>query len=75
MFINFSWKGSGLDEVGYDASNGKVLIRIDPEYYRPTEVDLLLGDASKAKSELGWKNNISFKDLVKEMVLSDSKTT
>jgi GDPmannose 4,6-dehydratase len=68
------WTGTGVDEIGKDAANGEVLVRIDPRYFRPTEVDLLIGDASKAKKDLGWVPEISFHDLVKEMVASDLKT-
>jgi GDPmannose 4,6-dehydratase len=65
------WEGHGVDEVGRDAQSGKVLVRIDPRYFRPTEVDLLLGDASKALSKLGWKHTTSFRQLVAEMVAAD----
>jgi len=65
-----------VDEVGVDTSDeSRVLVRIDPAYFRPTEVDLLLGDPSKAKSVLGWQSNTSFDDLVKEMVEEDLKVT
>ncbi len=67
------WKGSDVDEVGVDERSGKPLIRIDPRYFRPTEVDLLLGDPSKAYRKLGWKHTTSFPDLVKEMVAADVK--
>ena len=65
------WSGSGLDEVGKDANTGKVLVEIDPRYFRPTEVDYLLGDPTKAKTDLGWSASILFSDLVKEMVEAD----
>ncbi len=65
------WKGKGVDEVGVDKRSGAELIRIDPKYFRPTEVDLLLGDPSKAMSKLGWQHQTSFTDLVKEMVETD----
>jgi GDPmannose 4,6-dehydratase len=65
------WSGAGVDEVGKDAATGKVLVRIDPRYFRPTEVELLIGDPAKAYKELGWKADISFHQLVKEMVASD----
>ena len=68
---HIEWKGKGTDEVGIDKNTGKVVIRINPDYFRPTEVDLLLGDASKAKRELGWEAKTKFKDLVKIMVKSD----
>ncbi|MEO1659111.1 MAG: GDP-mannose 4,6-dehydratase [Pseudomonadota bacterium] len=65
------WHGQGVDEVGRDTKTGDVLVKIDPRYFRPTEVDLLLGDASKAREILGWKHKTSFPELVKEMVASD----
>ena len=65
------WKGSGVDEVGLDADTGETLVKIDPRYFRPTEVDLLLGDPTKAHNVLGWKHTTSFKDLVREMFDSD----
>jgi GDPmannose 4,6-dehydratase len=65
------WKGEGVDEVGIDAKSGKVLVRIDPRYFRPTEVDLLLGDPRKAHQKLGWKHQTTFPELVSEMVASD----
>jgi GDPmannose 4,6-dehydratase len=65
------WSGSGVDEIGTDAKTGKALVKIDPRYFRPAEVDLLLGDATKAQQKLGWKPKVAFHDLVKEMVASD----
>ncbi|MGB3813680.1 MAG: GDP-mannose 4,6-dehydratase [Shinella sp.] len=65
------WDGSGVDEVGYERKSGKPLIAIDPRYFRPAEVDILLGDASKARDRLGWRHTTSFEDLVSEMVESD----
>ncbi|MBL8831617.1 MAG: GDP-mannose 4,6-dehydratase [Rhodospirillales bacterium] len=65
------WMGKGVDEKGLDAKTGEVLIEIDPRYFRPTEVDYLLGDPTKARTKLGWKHKTSFRDLVKEMVDSD----
>lgn len=67
------WSGAGVNEIGRDAKTGVELIRIDPRYFRPTEVDLLLGDPSKAKRLLGWTHTVSFKDLVREMVAEDLK--
>jgi GDPmannose 4,6-dehydratase len=67
------WRGKGIDETGVDSATGKVLVRIDPRYFRPTEVDLLLGDPSKAERVLGWKHTITFPQLVKDMVVSDLK--
>ncbi|MEZ4526600.1 MAG: GDP-mannose 4,6-dehydratase [Desulfobacterales bacterium] len=69
--ISIAWEGSGVDEVGKDAASGKVLVRIDPRYFRPTEVDFLLGDPAKAKTKLGWETKVSFDDLVKKMVRED----
>jgi GDPmannose 4,6-dehydratase len=65
------WSGEGADEVGRDARTGAVLVAIDPRYFRPTEVDILLGDASKAKRVLGWSHRTGFDDLVREMVEAD----
>ncbi|TWA92018.1 GDP-mannose 4,6-dehydratase [Bradyrhizobium stylosanthis] len=65
------WRGSGVEETGIHTKSGKTVIRIDPTYFRPTEVDLLIGDASKAREQLGWKPKRSFAQLVKEMVASD----
>ena len=65
------WKGSGIDEIGVDGSSGEVLVRVDAKYFRPTEVEYLLGDPSKAKRCLGWEHKTSFADMVREMVASD----
>lgn len=67
------WKGSGVDEVGIDATSGDTLVKIDSRYFRPTEVDLLLGDPSKAERVLGWKHTVSFPELVSDMLTSDLK--
>lgn len=67
------WEGKGEDEKGIEKSTGTVRVEVDPKYYRPTEVDFLLGDYSKAKRELGWEPEITFPELVKEMVASDIK--
>ena len=67
--MKIEWKGKGLDEVGY--LNGKDVIRVDPRYFRPTEVETLLGDASKAKNKLNWTPKITFEQLVKEMTEKD----
>jgi GDPmannose 4,6-dehydratase len=61
----------GVDEVGVDTVTGRTLVRVDPRYFRPTEVETLLGDASKAREKLGWTAEVSFADLVAEMVASD----
>jgi GDPmannose 4,6-dehydratase len=68
---NIQWRGKGVEETGIDQKSGKTLVRIDPAYFRPTEVDLLIGDASKARQKLGWKPKTSFAQLVKEMVAGD----
>lgn len=65
------WRGKGRQEQGVDRRSGKVLIKVDPTYYRPTEVDVLLGDPSKARQRLGWRHQTSFDQLVKEMVEAD----
>ena len=65
------WRGSDVAEVGVDADNGDVLVKIDPRYFRPTEVDSLLGDAKKALDKLGWCHQTSFDQLVAEMVDAD----
>ncbi|MGD9819849.1 MAG: GDP-mannose 4,6-dehydratase, partial [Desulfomonilaceae bacterium] len=69
--INIEWQGSGIDEKGLDSETGRVLVQIDPRYFRPTEVDELLGDPSKAREVLGWQPRIGFKELVRRMVISD----
>lgn len=71
--FKIEWKGSGLDEIGYDINTGRELIFVSEKYFRPAEVDELLGDSSKARSNLGWCPNISFDELVKEMVEYDCK--
>ncbi|HCN91963.1 GDP-mannose 4,6-dehydratase [Hyphomonas sp. UBA5107] len=68
---DIAWSGQGVEEVGKDSNTGDVLVRIDPRYFRPTEVELLIGDPAKAHEKLGWKHTTSFPDLVKEMVASD----
>lgn len=69
--IELEWIGKGIDEKGIDKATGKVMVEIDPNYFRPTEVDLLVGDASKAKSLLGWEPKVGFEELVKIMVKAD----
>ncbi len=66
-----AWQGTGVEERGVDAKTGDVLVEIDPRYFRPTEVDILKGDATKAREQLGWKATMSFADLVTEMVEED----
>jgi GDPmannose 4,6-dehydratase len=69
--ISIRWEGRGLEEKGIDAESDKMVVCIDPRYFRPTEVDTLLGDSSKARQQLGWKPQTTFKELVKEMVATD----
>lgn len=69
--IDVVWKGTGVDEKGYDKKTDKCIVEIDPRYFRPTEVDLLLGDPTKAKNTIGWKPKTTFKELVSMMVKSD----
>jgi GDPmannose 4,6-dehydratase len=69
--IEIEWKGSGLDEQGIDTHTGNVIVEIDPRYFRPTEVDALLGDPSKAKEKLGWQPRISFEEMIAEMTAAD----
>jgi len=69
--MRIEWRGAGIEEQGVDLNTGRTVVRIDPRYFRPTEVDTLLGDASKARSRLGWKAEISFESLVQDMVQSD----
>jgi len=69
--VDIKWQGEGVDEKGIDKDTGKVLVEVDPKYFRPTEVDLLIGDPSKAKEELGWEPEVKFKELVQLMVQSD----
>lgn len=69
--IGIDWQGEGLAEQGIDTQTGRVLVKVDPRYFRPTEVDALLGDATKARTRLGWKPQVSFEALVKEMVAGD----
>jgi GDPmannose 4,6-dehydratase len=69
--INIRWRGAGIDEEGIDERDGRVIVRVDPRYFRPTEVDTLLGDPSKARRDLGWTPEISFDALIAEMVDAD----
>ncbi len=67
------WQGEGINEVGIKANSGKIVIKVDPRYFRPTEVDQLLGDSSKAYNKLGWKPETTLEQLIEEMILSDKK--
>jgi GDPmannose 4,6-dehydratase len=69
--MKIDWHGKGVDEVGIDASSGRTIVRVDPRYFRPTEVQTLLGDPSKAREKLGWSAEVSFSELVAEMVAFD----
>ena len=69
--IDVIWKGEGADEKGINSETGDVVVAVDVDYYRPTEVDLLIGDASKAKEKLGWEPTYTIEELVKEMVQED----
>jgi len=69
--MQLDWKGEGLDEQGIDTKTGRVIVKVDPRYFRPTEVESLLGDATRARAKLGWKPEISFDTLVKDMVDTD----
>ena len=69
--ISLEWSGSGVDEVGKNSQTGKLLVSVDPTYFRPTEVDLLIGDATKAKEKLGWSPTCDLKQLISEMISSD----
>ncbi len=72
--VSMEWRGSGAAEKGYDSADGTLRVEIDPRYFRPTEVDLLIGDPTKAKEKLGWEAKRSFSEIVSEMVESDLET-
>ena len=69
--IRLAWTGTGADEKGLDAASGKVRVAVDPRYFRPAEIDVLLGDASKARTELGWSPRVGFESLIEMMVAAD----
>ena len=69
--ITLEWSGSGIDETGRDVKSGKTIVSVDPAYFRPTEVDILIGDASKAKDKLGWKPTCDLQQMIEEMIKSD----
>jgi GDPmannose 4,6-dehydratase len=71
--INIAWKGTGFDEIGLDTESGKEIIKINQKFYRPAEVDILIGDSTKAKNELGWQAKTSLEDLCKKMIEADMK--
>jgi GDPmannose 4,6-dehydratase len=70
---DIKWEGEGTDEIGIDSNTGKVLIEVDPAYYRPTEVDILVGDSTKAREKLGWKPKVKFKELIKQMAKAEKE--
>jgi GDPmannose 4,6-dehydratase len=72
--MKIDWRGEGLEEVGVDSVTGRTVVRVDPRYFRPTEVETLLGDATKARQRLGWAAEVSFAELVAEMVAADLET-
>jgi len=71
--IELEWKGEGVEEKGISKSTGKVLVEVDPKYFRPAEVELLIGDPTKAKEKLGWEAKVSLQELVSMMVKNDLK--
>ncbi|MVX62880.1 GDP-mannose 4,6-dehydratase [Clostridium chromiireducens] len=71
--IKVKWQGTGVDEIGIDESTGKTVVKINPKFFRPAEVDILIGDPSKADANLGWEREISFSQLVERMVANDMK--
>ena len=73
--FDMMWEGEGLDEIGIDRKSGRVIVRIDPRYFRPAEVDLLIGDASKARNELGWSAQVGIEELVDIMMRHDLEAT
>ena len=73
MGITLRWEGEGIEEKGLDETSGKVLVEVDPRYFRPTEVETLLGDSSKAREKLGWTPEITLDEMVAEMVREDLK--
>ena len=69
--ISLEWQGTGVDEIGMDKATGKTIVKINPKFFRPAEVDILIGDPNKAETKLGWKRNIPFAELVERMVKND----
>ena len=70
--ITLEWQGSGIGEKGINTANGKAVITVDPRFYRPAEVELLLGDPQKAEAELGWRRAVGFDELIRRMVAKDT---
>ena len=71
--IDIEWRGTGVDEVGIDKASGKTVVRVNPRFFRPAEVEVLLGNPAKAEAELGWQREVSFSELVKRMIDNDMK--
>ena len=71
MDMQIEWQGSGVDERGIDTKTGKLIVKVDPRYFRPFELEALKGDAARARAELGWQPKITFDELVDEMVEED----
>jgi GDPmannose 4,6-dehydratase len=69
--ITLGWSGRGVDEVGRDTKTGNTVVSVDPTYFRPTEVDLLIGDATKARKKLGWKPTLDLQQMIEEMIAAD----
>ncbi len=69
--IDIEWKGEGVNETGVDKNSGKTVVKVNPKFFRPAEVELLLGNPAKAEEKLGWKREISFDELVRRMVTND----
>ena len=73
--IDVEWQGKGVDEIGINKANGKTIVKVNKQFFRPAEVDILLGDPSKAEKALGWKREIDFSQLVERMVKNDLAIT
>ena len=71
MGIDIVWEGKEVNEVGKDSKTGEIVVRVNPEFFRPAEVDILIGNPAKAEKTLGWKREISFTELVERMVKND----
>jgi GDPmannose 4,6-dehydratase len=73
--IELEWNGTGIDEIAINKANGKTVVKVNPKFFRPAEVDILLGDPTKAETKLGWKREIPFAELVTRMVKNDLELT
>lgn len=71
VHMPIAWQGNGMNEQGYEVATGRVLVDVDPQFFRPAEVNVLLGDSSKARKQLGWTPKHSFADLVRDMIEQD----